>query len=304
VLTSLGSHPWAGVNVIGVFLELSEPISKSVGTVLGDLSDVGHYVENNSIDQVWIALPLEREKTVLDIVHNLRNTTVDVRYIPDLMGMQLINQSVSTIAGMSVINIASSPMVGLNRYLKALEDRLLACLALIVLSPLMVIIAIMVKLSSAGPVLYRQERMSWNGRSFTMLKFRTMPVDIEADGIQWGGSNKKQTTGFGYLLRRTSLDELPQLINVLLGDMSIVGPRPERTLYVEKFKDEIPGYMKKHMVKAGITGWAQVNGWRGDTDLHTRVQYDIFYIENWSLWFDMKIILLTLAKGMFSKHAY
>ncbi|TXL00753.1 hypothetical protein BMR02_05040 [Methylococcaceae bacterium HT1] len=159
-------------------------------------------------------------------------------------------------------------------------------------------IALAVKLSSPGPVFYRQERVIWNGKGFNMLKFRSMPMgtDKRTGGPIWGGAAKKQTTRIGHFLRSTSLDELPQFINVLKGDMSIVGPRPERTVFVEQFKYEIDSYMQKHLVPAGITGWAQINGWRGDTCLKTRIDYDLFYIENWSLWFNLKIIFLTLFK--------
>jgi len=162
-----------------------------------------------------------------------------------------------------------------------------------------------VKLSSAGPVFYLQERISWNGKRFKMLKFRSMPVDAEDTvGPQWTAASDHRATRFGSLLRRTSLDELPQFINVLKGDMSIVGPRPERPVFVEQFRAEVPDYMQKHLVKAGISGWAQVNGWRGDTDLKTRIKYDIYYIENWSVWFDFKIMFLTIFKGLVNKNAY
>jgi putative colanic acid biosynthesis UDP-glucose lipid carrier transferase len=168
----------------------------------------------------------------------------------------------------------------------------------------MLLIAIGVKLDSPGPVFYRQERVGLNGRPFMMLKFRSMPEDVEAEGVRWGGSRRKSTTRFGGFLRRTSLDELPQFINVLRGDMSIVGPRPERPMFVEQFKDEIPDYMRKHLVKAGITGWAQIHGWRGDTDLRARIEHDLYYIENWSLWLDLKIMLLTLFRGFRHQNAY
>ena len=160
----------------------------------------------------------------------------------------------------------------------------------------MLLIAIGVKLTSPGPIFYRQERVSLNGSIFNMLKFRSMPHDIEKEKIVWGNSDEKVNHWFGHLLRKSNFDELPQLINVLKGDMSIVGPRPERPMFVEEFKNKIPFYMKKHLVKGGITGWAQVHGFRGDTDLKTRIDYDLFYIENWSFWLDIKIILLTFSK--------
>jgi putative colanic acid biosynthesis UDP-glucose lipid carrier transferase len=169
----------------------------------------------------------------------------------------------------------------------------------------MLLIAVGVKLSSPGPVFYRQERIGWNGKPFGMLKFRSMPVDAEEEsGPRWASADDHRPTRFGSLLRRTSLDELPQFINVLKGEMSIVGPRPERPVFVHKFKDEVPDYMKKHLVKAGITGWAQVNGWRGNTDLSKRIEYDLYYIENWSLWLDIKIILMTLLPANIQKNAY
>jgi len=196
-------------------------------------------------------------------------------------------------------------MVGVNKLAKWLEDRLLSFCILLLVSPIMMLIAIMIKLDSSGPVLYRQERVSWNGRKFKILKFRTMSVDgyVQTDEPVWGRAMEKRLTRVGRFLRKTSLDELPQFFNVLKGDMSIVGPRPERPVFVEKFKSDIPSYMQKHLVKAGITGWAQINGWRGDTSLVKRIEYDLWYIENWSLWLDLKIIFWTLFKGFINKNA-
>ena len=191
-----------------------------------------------------------------------------------------------------------------SHFIKTVEDYLLASMILLMISPLMIALAIGVKINSPGPVFYRQERMGWNGDVFEILKFRTMPTDLESEGVVWGGSAQKSITRFSKWLRSTSLDELPQFFNVLQGKMSIVGPRPERPMFVEKFKQEIPGYMKKHLVKAGITGWAQIHGWRGDTDLHTRIEHDLYYIENWSLWLDLKIILFTVFRGFVNRNAY
>jgi putative colanic acid biosynthesis UDP-glucose lipid carrier transferase len=167
----------------------------------------------------------------------------------------------------------------------------------------MLLISIAVKLTSPGPIFYKQERVGWNNKPFYMVKFRSMAVDAENDGVQWGGAQTMKVTPIGKFIRSTSLDELPQFINVLLGDMSIVGPRPERTVFVDQFKHDIPGYMQKHMVKAGITGLAQVRGWRGDTDLNKRIESDLDYIKNWSLWLDIKIIFLTVFKGFVNKNA-
>lgn len=297
--------PWAGLQIIGVFGDHLEPQeAKADMPLLGAIDDLERFVGERDVDQVWITLPLKAEDTVKKIMFLLRHSTVDIRWVPDISSFRLINHSMSEIAGMPVLSLSSSPMVGVSRLLKALEDRLLSALILVLISPLLVVLAVGVKLSSPGPIFYRQERVGWNGNPFMMLKFRSMPVDVERNGVQWGGAKNKEATPFGALLRKTSLDELPQFINVLNGDMSIVGPRPERPMFVEKFKDEIPDYMKKHLVKAGITGWAQINGWRGDTDLAKRIEYDLYYIEHWSLWFDMRIILLTVFKGFINRNAY
>lgn len=227
------------------------------------------------------------------------------RLMLDLLGMDLLNHSVSEFAGFPTLNIRATPMIGINRVKKAIEDRVLASLILLLISPLLLIIAIAVKLSSPGSVFYRQKRVSFNGKEFEMLKFRTMPMDAESkSGPVWAKANENRATRVGAFLRKTSLDELPQFINVLRGDMSIVGPRPERQVFIDQFKDQIPGYMQKHLVKAGITGWAQVNGWRGNTSLEKRIEFDLYYIEHWSVLFDIKIIFLTFFRGFLNKNAY
>ncbi|PWB55443.1 MAG: undecaprenyl-phosphate glucose phosphotransferase [Nitrosomonadales bacterium] len=305
VAERLQHSPWAGLQVIGVFGDhLIQQENKASMPLLGTIDDLEAYIGERNIDQIWITLPLKAEDTVKKIMFLLRHSTVDIRWVPDISSFRLINHSMSEIAGMPVLSLSSSPMVGVSRLLKALEDRLLSALILFLISPLMMLLSVGVKLSSPGPIFYRQERVGWNGRPFMMLKFRSMPVDVEKNGVQWGGARNKTATPFGAFLRKTSLDELPQFINVLKGNMSIVGPRPERPMFVEKFKDEIPDYMKKHLVKAGITGWAQINGWRGDTDLAKRIEYDLYYIEHWSLWFDLRIILLTVFKGFVNRNAY
>jgi len=304
VIQNLENAPWAGLEIVGVFIDSKDGVKSLTVPCLGSIDEVGSKIGTLILDQVWIALPLNMEETVHGILHDLRHSTIDIRYVPDLFGMRLINHSVSIVAGLSVLNLSASPMVGISRFAKEAEDRGLALLILILISPLLLLIAAGVKVSSPGPAFYRQERVGWNGRSFTMLKFRSMPTDNEHEGARWGGAKEKETTRFGALLRKTSLDELPQFINVLKGEMSIVGPRPERTMFVDEFKDDIPGYMKKHMVKAGITGWAQVNGLRGDTDLNKRIELDLFYVENWTVWFDLRIILLTVLRGFTSPKAY
>lgn len=255
-------------------------------------------------DEIWVCLPLSRGQAVDQILKQLGHCIGNIRYLPDMQGLRLLNHDISTVAGLYLLDMSCSPMSGSSRFIKLLEDKLLAGLALVVLSPLMLSIALAVKLTSRGPVFYRQQRMSWNGESFQMLKFRTMPVDAEKHGVRWGGAKTKKTTSIGRFLRRSSLDELPQLLNVIRGDMSLVGPRPERPVFVDRFKQEIPGYMRKHMVHAGITGWAQVHGWRGDTDLKARIEHDLWYIDNWSVWLDLKIMFLTMWRGLFHPHAH
>ncbi|MEQ2352752.1 undecaprenyl-phosphate glucose phosphotransferase [Pseudoalteromonas piscicida] len=297
----VNTAPWTGYKVVGSFGD--SPISGA--QLLGDFNEIESYLIENglNVDQVWIAMSLSDELVVQQVLHSLRNVTQTIRYIPDMHGFRLINHSVSDVAGMPVINVCMSPINGFNRLVKGMEDKVLAGIILLMISPILLFISIGVKMTSPGPVFYRQERVSWNNKTFMMLKFRSMPVNNEEYGVVWGGAKSKTTTRFGQFIRATSLDELPQFINVLKGDMSIVGPRPERTMFVEQFKDEIPGYMQKHMVKAGITGWAQINGWRGDTDLQKRIECDLYYIDNWSLWLDIKIIFLTIFKGFVHKNA-
>jgi putative colanic acid biosynthesis UDP-glucose lipid carrier transferase len=265
---------------------------------LGNVADLLPYLSENRVDQVWITLPLQEIELIEALYQELEKHAVEVRLLPDISSWRLLNHSVSEVIGMPVINITASPMNGVNQVVKWVEDKILSSLILLMISPILIVIAIAVKLTSPGPIFYRQERVSWNGKHFEMLKFRSMPVGSDLLGGKqvWGQAKAKQPTRLGAFLRRTSLDELPQFINVLKGDMSIVGPRPERPIFVDQFKHEVDRYMLKHLVKAGITGWAQVNGWRGDTCLKTRVEHDIYYIDNWSLWFDLKIILLTVFR--------
>lgn len=303
----IGASTWTGLRLLGYFDARGTPRTAHVPPLphLGDLHGLAEYVQKNRVDQVWLAYPLRAEERVKQTLHELRHCAVDIRFALDIFAFDLCNHSISEVAGIPILNLSASPMGGTNRLIKAIEDRLLAALILLILSPLMLAIAIGVKRSSPGPVFYRQERVSWNGRSFMMLKFRSMPQNAEQEsGPVWNSRDQQRATSFGAFLRRTSLDELPQFINVLLGDMSIVGPRPERPVFVDRFKDEVPDYMKKHLVKAGITGWAQVNGWRGDTDLRKRIEHDLYYIENWSLWFDLRIMAMTAVKGLVHKNAF
>lgn len=249
-----------------------------------------------TLDEIWIALPISSADQLPAIIKGLEHSAANIKYAPDLFTLRLINHGSSEILGVEMLNLNASPFLGEALFIKNTEDFILSLLILIAISPLMLLLAIGVKLSSPGPVFYRQERVGLNGRAFQMLKFRSMPVDVEKDGARWGGSDSKVVHPIAKWMRKLNLDELPQFINVLRGEMSIVGPRPERSEFIDQFKEQIPNYMKKHLVKAGITGWAQVHGLRGDTDLNERIEYDLYYIENWSLKLDLKIILLTILQ--------
>ncbi|WP_353981431.1 undecaprenyl-phosphate glucose phosphotransferase [Salinicola endophyticus] len=298
----LKRHPESGFDATRLLL-----VGDDIFDELESLS-YEHYRVGDSIAheeaEVWICLPLSKGDVVKSILSSLSLSTGNVRYMPNLNDFRLINHDVSNLAGLFLLDLTCSPISGGARLLKRAEDIVFSTIILLMLSPVMLGVALGVRLSSPGPVFYRQERVGLNGVSFMMLKFRSMPVDAENQGVKWGGARAKKVTPFGSFIRRFSLDELPQLLNVLKGDMSIVGPRPERTIFVEQFKHEIPGYMQKHMVKAGITGWAQINGWRGDTDLAKRIECDLWYVENWSIWLDVKIIFLTIFKGFFNPNAY
>jgi putative colanic acid biosynthesis UDP-glucose lipid carrier transferase len=307
VAERLRAAPWTGFAIQG-FYDDDPKLSGSQQVGLPVLGTVDQLIANAdvlSVDQVWVALPLRAERRIRDLITCLQQTPVQIRFVPDIYNFNLLHHSVSEIEGLPVINITDSPLEGPGLVAKKVEDLVIAALLTLLAAPALCLIAIGVKLSSPGPVLYRQDRVTWNGQRFSMLKFRSMPMGIEADtGPVWATSGEQRATRFGAFLRRYSLDELPQLFNVLRGEMSIVGPRPERPAFVERFKRDIPGYMQKHLVKAGITGWAQVNDLRGDTDLVQRIQYDLYYIEHWSIWFDLRIIGLTLLHIMRSRHAY
>ncbi len=301
---------WTGFRVVAILDD--HPLSQQpiLGIpVMPMPPHINHYLETaeHTIDEIWLALPLSSETRIKAILHDLRYETITTRFVLDIAGMELglLNSSITQLAGFPVINVCSTPMVGVNRVVKAVEDRVLSAVILILTSPLFLIIALAIRYSSPGSIFYKQKRVSWNGKEFAMLKFRTMPVDAEAKtGPVWAKEGESRATLVGRFLRKTSLDELPQFFNVLCGDMSIVGPRPERMVFVNQFKEQIPHYMQKHLVKAGITGWAQINGWRGNTSLEKRIEYDLYYIENWSLLLDFKIIFLTVFRGFLNKNAY
>lgn len=306
VAARLKAASWSGISVHGFYDDNAPALVGAIDgiPVLGGLDQVAEDLARDSVDEVWIALPLRAEHRIRELLEALRQTSALVRYVPDIYSFHLLHHSVTEVASMPVLNLTDSPHTGVDSTLKMLEDLLLASFLLAVTLPLWLTIAIGVKLSSPGPTFYRQQRITWNGQRFTMLKFRSMPQDAEtASGPVWSRQGERRATAFGAFLRRYSLDELPQLVNVLRGEMSLVGPRPERPEFVHQFRQQVPGYMQKHLVKAGITGWAQVNDLRGDTDLSKRIEYDLYYIENWSVWFDLRIIALTVVHLLRSRNA-
>lgn len=273
--------------------------------VLGTLATIHDVIAAKGIDQVIVALPFTENEKIPALLDRLSTEVVDVRIAPDLLGFGPLNMSISELDGLPLISLRESPLVGWSRVAKRALDVAVSLAVLGVAAVPMLIIAGLIKATSRGPVFYAQERMGLDGRTFRMLKFRTMRADAEAEtGAVWATPDDPRRTRLGTFLRRTSLDELPQFLNVLAGQMSVVGPRPERPVFIADFKKRIPQYMLRHKVKAGITGWAQVNGWRGNTSLDKRIQYDLYYIEHWSIWFDIWIILLTPFKGLVSKNAY
>lgn len=299
---------WAGFEISAVF-DAGGGDRALPDEPLRPLDTLFDYVSGHDIDEVWIAVPLEQTRRLRDVLESLRFSTANVRFVPDLFGLFLINHGVSQILDMPMFDLTASPMTGVNRLVKGLEDRVLSLLILIVISPLLLALAIGVKLSSPGPVFFRQKRLGWDGKTFEIYKFRSMRLHDEPEGqIVQATRDDPRLTRLGAWMRRTSLDELPQFINVLQGRMSIVGPRPHAIAHNEAYKDQVAGYMLRHKVKPGITGWAQVNGWRGETDtlekMQRRVEHDLYYIEHWSLLFDLKIIFWTIFKGFVNKNAY
>jgi Undecaprenyl-phosphate glucose phosphotransferase len=273
--------------------------------VLGATGELVPLIRERRIDQVIIALPRDAHITLAAVLKLLENETVDIKVVPDVLQFALIKTGLEELDGIPIINLCDTPLSGWVSHVKRLADVVVALGVLVVAFPLMLLIALLVKLTSPGPVFFRQERMGLDGTIFSMLKFRSMRQDAEREtGAVWARENDPRRTRLGSFLRRTSLDELPQLFNVLKGEMSIVGPRPERPVFVVQFREKIPRYMLRHKVKSGLTGWAQVNGLRGNTSLEKRIEYDMYYIENWSLAFDLRILWLTLWKGFIHRNAY
>lgn len=267
--------------------------------------DWSDYLRQHPVDTVFVIFEANTHFQLKNQIADIANQVPDIKIVPDVLQISKFSPRLESTLGLPAISIHESPLAGPGRAMKRMIDIFGAAFALLLFSPIIFLLTLIIKTSSKGPVLYRQERLGLDGQTFWMLKFRSMAVDSEAQtGAVFAKKHDQRTTWIGKWMRRTSLDELPQFVNVLRGEMSLVGPRPERPVFVHQFRKEIPGYMLRHKVKAGVTGWAQVNGWRGDTSIEKRIECDLFYIQNWSLWLDCKILVYTVLRGFIHKNAY
>jgi exopolysaccharide biosynthesis polyprenyl glycosylphosphotransferase len=290
-------HPEYGFSFCGFIAADPDDVGGEIaeGKVIGTLADLRTLVKELNIDEVLITQPNLPHDRVFNIIQDCEREITEFRMVPDLLELVASELSVEDIGGIAFFSIKETPLRGWNLVLKRAFDIIVSAVLLVALAPLFAIMAMFIKRDSRGPIIYKQDRLGYDGRLFTIYKFRSMHEEAEKDsGPVWAKPNDPRATRTGAILRRYNMDELPQLVNVLKGDMSLVGPRPERPYFVERFKDKVPRYMSRHKVKSGITGWAQVNGLRGSSSIVQRVKYDLYYVENWSLWLDMKILLMTL----------
>ncbi len=306
ILQKVRQMPGLGYRVVGFVDGEPPPSGQIMGVpVLGGLDDLPAIIEQHEVEEVIIGRPDLAHQEVLAIISRCERGQVAIKIFPDLFQIIATELSIGDLGGLPLLSVRDVALRGWRLTLKRAVDLVLSAIALIILSPFLILIALWVKLDSRGPAFYAQERMGLDAKPFWCLKFRSMRTDAEEDGPGWTTEGDPRVTRLGAWIRHLSIDELPQLMNVLLGEMSLVGPRPEQPLYVEQFRRSIPRYMDRHREKAGLTGWAQVNGLRGDTSIAERTKYDLWYIENWSLWLDLKIMLRTVfqvVKG--DRHAY
>jgi Undecaprenyl-phosphate glucose phosphotransferase len=304
VAETIRDNRWTGLDAVG-FVDDPGRLEPTIVPRLGRIDELSDVIARHDIDHVFVALPLARYGELPEVYRALDGLLVDIQLVPDIPSLAGMRIRMLEVDNVAFLSLRENPHTGWRRVAKRTMDLTLAGGALFALAPLMLLLATVIKLSSSGPILFRQARIGHAGRTFSMLKFRSMRIDAERHtGPVWAAANDSRCTPVGRIMRQWSLDELPQLFNVLAGDMSLVGPRPERGVFVDKYSRQIPGYAQRHQVKAGITGWAQVNGWRGNTSLRKRVECDLYYIANWSLWLDLKILCLTLVKGLRHRHAY
>ena len=300
-------HPELGIKIRGFLSDDKTEIGNELEgfKVLDTCSNIRNVVINQKIDMVLITLPLSAHERLKRVLDDIGDEMVSIMLIPDLIELATLRGGIGEFEGIPIISLRDTPLYGWNLVVKRVADVVMSIALLLAVSPLMLIISVLVKATSKGPVFYSQERMGLDGKIFSMLKFRTMEIQAEKQtGPVWAAKSDSRRTPIGTFLRKTSVDELPQFFNVLKGDMSIVGPRPEREFFIQQFRNKIPKYMLRHKMKAGITGWAQISGWRGNTSLEKRIEHDLYYIENWSLRFDIEIMWLTIWRGLINKHAY
>jgi Undecaprenyl-phosphate glucose phosphotransferase len=307
VVDKLAEHPEAGLRAVGLVDDDPAKLATAYRgvPVLGPTRDAARVAEEKGADTVFLALPLEAHRTMLAVLKDVGRTVPDVRVVPDLLQHITFRAGVEDFDGLPVVHLTQVPLTGWMSLVKRTVDVGISTAALILLSPLFAAVALAIRLQDGGPIFYRQRRMGLDGRPFEILKFRSMvPGAEDESGPTWASAEDPRRTRIGRFLRRWSVDELPQLTNVLRGEMSLVGPRPERPEFVREFKERFPQYMLRHRVRAGMTGWAQVHGWRGNTSLTKRIEYDLYYIENWSLSLDIKILWMTLRYGLGHRNAY
>ena len=307
IASKIQKHIALGYKIIGYISdkEITSPKSENNPEILGRISEIPEIAREKNIDKIIFASPNVSNKDTLDIILKCTELNVDFTIVPGVYEIVTSKVNVADIDGIPVIGLKESPLQGLNLFLKRAFDLILSCVLTIILSPLLLALSIVIKLNSKGPVLYKQERIGQDNTIFTMYKFRSMYMDAEEHtGPVWAQEKDPRRTKVGSFMRKMSFDELPQLFNIIRGNMSLIGPRPERPFFVEQFKNDILGYMSRHRIKPGITGWAQVNGLRGNTSIAERTKYDLYYIENWSIAFDLKILVRTILEFCFHKHAY
>jgi Undecaprenyl-phosphate glucose phosphotransferase len=296
IVKRIHGRPDAGLRLIGVVADGSIGGSVEGARVIGATSDLKSILSETRVDQVIIALSRHESELFEKVAAELADELVDVKIVPDLLHGYGLRSTVESLDGIPVIGLQETALFGWPALAKRTFDLTVAAASLVLLAPVLGAIALAVRASSGTPVLYRQKRMGHDGHVFEMLKFRSMHTDAEAAGPGWTTARDPRRTRLGRWLRKRNFDELPQLINVLRGEMSLVGPRPERPTYIDEFRREVPGYMLRHKVRAGMTGWAQVHGWRGDTSIHERVEHDLYYIQQWSFWLDLRILFMTLFR--------
>ncbi len=305
VVSRIQRMPELGIRVVGFLTKDGKNPGDLKFPVLGSYADVNAVCEKHSVQEVIIALPRSDAPEQEKILNSFGDSVFDIHLVPDVYDYVVVGCAVEDFDQIPVLALNESPIDPLGSFMKRTLDILVSAVVLMIFSPLYLLLAALVKITSRGPIFYGQVRMSMDGSTFLMWKYRSMKVGAEEKtGAVWAKKDDDRRTPIGAFLRSTSLDEIPQFWNVLMGEMSLVGPRPERPEFVSQFRGSIPKYMLRHKVKAGITGWAQINGWRGDTSLEKRIECDLFYIKNWTLWLDLKILVLTIFRGFVNKNAY